>query len=88
MAASPLGTFVRINSQSVDPAAYPDRHFDLFSIPGFDNGQQPERVVGSQVGSNKYKVVSECVLVSKIKSENKANLVRWESRSYSRCLFN
>jgi type I restriction enzyme, S subunit len=66
MAVSSLGTFVRISSHSVDPAAYPDRHFDLFSIPGFDNGQQPEQVVGSKVGSNKYKVVSECVLVSKI----------------------
>jgi len=63
---SQLGDCVRIDSSSLNPSAHPDRLFHVFSIPGYDNGQRPEHLVGSQIGSNKYVISSECVLVSKI----------------------
>jgi type I restriction enzyme S subunit len=61
-----LGEILHINTRSLNPAIHPDRVFHLFSIPGFDNERKPEYVTGNQIGSNKYQLASECILVSKI----------------------
>ena len=50
---------------SVDPAAFPDEEFELYSIPAFDQGT-PEIVPGSRIGSAKQIVHSGDVLLSRI----------------------
>jgi type I restriction enzyme S subunit len=61
-----LGDAVQIQTSALNPITRPDHEFHLYSIPAFDGGLKPEKVNGSQIGSNKYKITSECVLVSKI----------------------
>jgi type I restriction enzyme, S subunit len=62
----PLSDVVEIRPQSIDPSAFPQQDFYLLSIPAFDNGRQPERVQGREVGSTKYRLTAPSVLVSKI----------------------
>jgi type I restriction enzyme S subunit len=50
---------------SVDPSAFPDEVFDLYSVPAFDTGQ-PEVLAGSKIGSAKQVVQPGDVLISKI----------------------
>src|SRR5262245_15712857 len=50
---------------SVDPSAFPDEEFDLYSIPAFDRGE-PEILEGSEIGSAKQIVQPGDVLLSRI----------------------
>jgi type I restriction enzyme S subunit len=50
---------------SVDPTAFPDEEFDLYSIPAFDQGE-PEVLGGSAIGSAKQIVQPGDVLLSRI----------------------
>ncbi len=50
---------------TIDPRAFPDETFDLFSIPSFSDGL-PERVLGINIGSTKQLVQQGDVLLSKI----------------------
>lgn len=50
---------------SVDPSAFPDEEFDLYSIPAFDEGE-PEVLEGSAIGSAKQIVQPGDVLLSRI----------------------
>jgi type I restriction enzyme, S subunit len=50
---------------SVDPSAFPDEEFDLYSIPAFDQGE-PEVCAGSAIGSAKQIVQPGDVLLSRI----------------------
>jgi type I restriction enzyme S subunit len=50
---------------SVDPSAFPDEQFDLYSIPAFDQGE-PEVLEGNQIGSAKQIVQPGDVLLSRI----------------------
>lgn len=50
---------------SVDPSAFPDEEFDLYSIPACDRGE-PEVLVGSRIGSAKQVVQPGDVLLSRI----------------------
>src|SRR5262245_32439411 len=50
---------------SIDPSAFPDEEFDLYSIPAFDHGQ-PETLEGNQIGSAKQIVQPGDVLLSRI----------------------
>ncbi|OQB40395.1 MAG: Type-1 restriction enzyme EcoKI specificity protein [Candidatus Latescibacteria bacterium ADurb.Bin168] len=60
-----LGEVMPDNVASVDPSAFPDEVFSLFSIPAYDAGQ-PESLPGRSVGSNKQAVLPGDVLLSKI----------------------
>lgn len=60
-----LKTFFADNKQSVNPSAFPQETFTLFSIPSYDHGQ-PETVIGSEVGSNKVLLKDHDVLLSRI----------------------
>lgn len=51
--------------ESVDPAAYPEEQFDLYSIPAFDSGR-PEVLPGAHIGSAKQLVIPGDVLLSRI----------------------
>lgn len=50
---------------SVDPSAFPDEEFDLYSIPAFDRGT-PDIVEGAEIGSAKQIVLPGDVLLSRI----------------------
>ena len=60
-----LGLIMPPRLGSVDPSAFPDEEFDLYSIPAFDQGQ-PEVLVGSKIGSAKQIVQPGDVLLSRI----------------------
>ena len=51
---------------SVNPASEPETCYLHFSLPAFDKGKRPEREIGSQILSNKFKVEPWVVLVSKL----------------------
>ena len=50
---------------SIDPRAFPEEGFDLYSIPAYDT-RVPERVLGADIGSTKQVVEPGDVLLSKI----------------------
>ncbi len=60
-----LGCITRIRNGTVDPSRFPDETFELFSIPGFDEGR-PEVVSGRQIKSVKAIVAPGDVLFSKL----------------------
>jgi type I restriction enzyme S subunit len=55
--------------KSVKPQEEPDKLFHHYSIPAYDSGKVPEREFGSKIMSNKFKVVSNSILVSKLNPE-------------------
>ena len=61
-----IGDVAKIQSSSIDPRKYPDTLFQLYSIPGFDNDKAPERLLGSNIGSNKSILPQRGVLFSKL----------------------
>lgn len=52
--------------KGVHPNKYPDELFEHCSIPAFDEGQLPKSEQGSEIKSNKYAVVENSVLLSKL----------------------
>ena len=65
IATVPLGELMPPKKQTLDPRKSPDKEFELFSIPAFDEGA-PEVVSGKHVGSSKQILESGDVLLSKI----------------------
>lgn len=51
---------------SIHPAKQPNTIFEHYSLPAFDNGQAPELEAGSNILSNKYQVIPNSILVSKL----------------------
>jgi type I restriction enzyme S subunit len=62
---STLESIMAPSRGSVDPSAFPDEEFDLYSVPAFDAGA-PERVKGRMIGSTKQVVLPDDVLLSRI----------------------
>jgi len=52
--------------ESVNPSKDPDKLFKHYSIPSFDEGKEPILELGKDILSNKNKVVSNSILVSKL----------------------
>ncbi len=50
----------------IDPGEFPDETFDHFSIPAFDEGRIPTAQTGNTIKSNKFSMVPDCVLLSKL----------------------
>jgi type I restriction enzyme, S subunit len=64
-----LGKFAELttlNRTAINPNQYPEEVFDHFSIPAYDEGMMPKQEVGGQIMSNKFLVVPNCVLLSKL----------------------
>jgi type I restriction enzyme, S subunit len=64
-----LGKFAELatlNRAAINPNQYPEEVFDHFSIPAYDEGMMPKQEVGGQIMSNKFLVVPNCVLLSKL----------------------
>ena len=56
---------VHIKSNVV-PAKFANEQFYHYSLPAFDEGQEPALELGSEILSNKYEVVEHSILVSKL----------------------
>lgn len=50
----------------INPASEPEAFYSHYSLPAFDKGKRPAREIGSLILSNKFKVESWVVLVSKL----------------------
>lgn len=60
-----LGAFTGSRGRSVNPAAAPNNHFELYSVPSHAIGM-PEIVAGNEIGSSKQIVDQNTVLLCKI----------------------
>jgi type I restriction enzyme S subunit len=61
----PLGRFIAARLHSLDPSQFLSEKFILYSIPAYEF-QQPETLIGSEIGSAKQQVQSGDVLLSRI----------------------
>lgn len=61
-----VGEILSISRDSILPGDFPWEHFDHYSIPAFDNGQNPISETGSSIKSQKLLVKNDCILVSKL----------------------
>lgn len=66
-----LKELVEISSKSVKPHEYPNRLYEHYSIPAYDDNKEPEYQEGKEIKSNKYVVNNEVVLVSKLNPSTK-----------------
>lgn len=64
--AGSLADVALIRAESVDPGTQPTRVWEHYSIPAFDEGKSPAADPGVAIKSNKYKVPSTAVLLSKL----------------------
>jgi type I restriction enzyme S subunit len=61
-----LGDIASIEHSRIDPSAYSETEFQLFSFSAHDDGKVPEPTLGKNIGSKKYELQPGCVLVSKL----------------------
>lgn len=64
-----IGTFenvVKHRKENVKPFDAPDTIFDHYSIPAYDEDNVPAKETGDSIKSNKYRVFSNSILVSKL----------------------
>ncbi len=61
-----LGSLVDLHKEQMDPSTMPNRVFSHHSIPAFDDGKRPVSEFGAQIGSKKFTVPDDAVLVSRI----------------------
>ena len=61
----PLSEIGLLNPPSVTPSRWPDKKWELWSVPSFPSGH-PERIYGRAIGSNKQLVAPNDVLLCKI----------------------
>ena len=61
-----LGEVANIWNKTVKPTNIPGTLWEHYSIPAFDAEQYPSYELGDTIKSNKYEVVSNSILVSKL----------------------
>ncbi|MPS59756.1 MAG: restriction endonuclease subunit S [Pseudomonas sp.] len=61
-----LGDIASLNRINVIPFTTPDKTFTHFSLPAFDEGKRPVKELGVEIGSNKFSVPANAILVSKL----------------------
>lgn len=61
-----LGDIVTVAKESANPAKLTECLVDHFSLPAFDNGARPERVLASSIMSNKLRVPRHAILLSRL----------------------
>ena len=62
----PLAEIVEFHPAPIAPSSLGDLAVDLYSIPAFDSTKAPERVIASEIGSSKFSVPSDGVLLSRL----------------------
>ena len=61
-----LGDLVYLHKEQMTPALHPRVKFSHFSIPAFDSAKEPKTELGSEIGSNKFIVPNDSILVSRL----------------------
>jgi type I restriction enzyme S subunit len=61
-----LGSLADLHQGQVVPGDHPERVFRHFSLPAFDDGQRPVLESGASIGSQKFTVPENALLVSKL----------------------
>lgn len=61
-----VSDFAEHLKQSVNPAQNPFEEYHHYSLPAFDESQRPVVELGSEILSNKYRVLDNTILVSKL----------------------
>jgi len=61
-----IDQIVNLKKDSIDPSFAPEELFDHYSIPAFDAGKNPAKELGSSIKSQKFLVVEDDLLVSKL----------------------
>jgi type I restriction enzyme S subunit len=61
-----FGELVKIHTKSIKPFENPEETFEHYSIPAFDLQGFPEFDKGAAIRSNKYQVLEESILISKL----------------------
>ncbi|SMX93049.1 type I restriction enzyme, S subunit [Brevibacterium aurantiacum] len=77
--AVPLGHVVASVKASVNPVSLGESLVDHFSLPAFDAGARPERVVASSIKSNKLRLPGRAILLSRLNP--RFNRTWWASSS-------
>jgi len=62
----PLSRIARLATNTVNPGGQPDRLWEHYSIPAYDQVGRPTLDLGASIKSNKYEVGKTAVLVSKL----------------------
>lgn len=55
-----------LSRETINPGYFPEESFDHYSIPAFDEGRLPKAEKGEQIKSNKFVVLPDAVLLSKL----------------------
>ena len=66
MQMTALRKAVVLKAESINPAHSPSEKWQLFSLPGYDEGQQCQYLWGRDIGSAKYVVPNKCILFNKL----------------------
>ncbi len=61
-----LSSIATLDKSNVKPFEFPNKEFNHFSLPDYDNGKKPSLSIGSDILSSKYKVSPNSILVSKL----------------------
>lgn len=64
--AGSIGKLVSLSREAVNPGDSPNEIFDHYSIPAFDEGGWPKEERGEQIKSNKFLILGDFVLLSKL----------------------
>lgn len=51
---------------NIRPDQHPETIYNHYSIPAFDDGKHPVKEMGSEIRSNKYQVIANSILISKL----------------------
>lgn len=54
------------SKENIHPSKNPTKLYKHYSLPAFDAGKEPIAEIGKEILSNKYKVISNSILVSKL----------------------
>jgi len=61
-----VASVARLHKSTVNPAVAPERWFQHFSLPAYDEGQMPLMQQGAEIKSNKTSIPTSAVLLSKL----------------------
>lgn len=61
-----LGEILKLSNETINPGLYPEMEYFHYSLPAFDNGGIPKIEKGNSILSNKFKVRSYSLLISKL----------------------
>ena len=61
-----LGTLGDLSREIINPQSFSEISFYEYSMPSYDNGRQPEKVLGGSMHSSRLKIYGEVILFNKL----------------------